>query len=254
MLPSCYENEKYSKNSKTVKISNSLIEAFVKKNNLGALKILFYIASADIKLKKEELRTIKINVSDLVNYCNIDIKTLRRNIQQMQETTLTFVSFSDGVGEGASSPSARPQISIEENITVIPYSKYIYGGEIELKIFEKVLALVSEVKNRFTIIDLENLMKLKSKHSVRMIQLLEMIDGFSTNVAKRKTYTLFELNSMFGTNYSRLKEFERKIVIPVKDELDQMSCLSFVYQLKYEKSDKKAGRPTAVSLTVDLIS
>lgn len=244
MLPSEFLKEQEKVNN-IAKISNSLIEAFVKKNNIGALKLLFYISKSNLNYDYEkELQTFKIDTKKLIEFCNMDIKTLRRNIIQMQETVLTFISYNS---EG----SAR----YEENITVIPYSKILYGGYIEIKIFTKILSLIADVKNKFTFIDIENLMKLKSKHSIRMIQLLEMIEGFSPNVAKRKTYSLKELNLMFGTNYKNMYEFDRKILVPVKNELDENSSLTFIYNFTFDKDDITApGRPKAVSVTIDLLS
>ena len=220
------------------KISNALVEALVQKSNLGALKIVFYISKSNIELPKSDLMTITIDTTHLCNYCDIDVKTLRRNINRMQETNVTFVE----------------KDVYEESIVVIPYFKFNYGGTIEIKMFSKILKLIREVKNRFTMIDVENLMKLKSKHSVRMILLLEMISGFSENVAKRKHYSLAELNGMFGTNYPRLKEFERNILIPVQKELNNKSKLSFIYEVKFDKEDITApGRPKAVGVIIDLI-
>ena len=65
--------------------------------------------------------------------------------------------------------------------------------------FKKIIMLIAELKNKFTIIDLDNLMQLESKHSVRMVQLLEYIRGFSSSdtvaetdkkvsIPKRKRY------------------------------------------------------------------
>lgn len=244
MLPSDFKKQHNPKNLNVAKISNSLIESFVKKNNLGALKLLFYISKSGLDYdKSKELQTFSINTKALLDYCNMDIKTLKRNIIQMQETVITFIDYDN---EGV----AR----FEENINVIPYSKIDYKGFINIKMFTKILNLIADVKNKFTIVDIENLMRLKSKHSVKMIQLLEMIEGFSKDIAKRKKYTLFECNNLFGTNYKRFKDFERKILIPVKQELDDLSSLSFIYTLNYSKTNKTAGRPFIDSVTIDLIS
>ena len=60
---------------------------------------------------------------------------------------------------------------------------------------------------------------------------------------------------MFGTNYKNFYELERKILIPVKSELDEFSNLSFLFSFNYDKSDiTKAGRPKAVTVTIDLKS
>ena len=96
-------------------------------------------------------------------------------------------------------------------------------------------------------------MNLNSKHSVKMIAILEMINGFDENVPKRKYYDLNELNGMFDTKYKRIKQFEAEILEKVKKELDANSKLSFIYQIKFEKENAKAGRPKAVGIVIDLV-
>lgn len=239
MTPTEFKKQQIAKaNNNSSAISNSLIESFVNKNNVVALKILFYISKGKLEPKETELVKFKIDSKKLCEYCNINMKTLRRNLKQMTETSITFVA------EG----------EYEEFVSVIPKIKNIYGGYIEFSMFNKVLKLIQEVENKFTVIDLTNLMKLKSKHSIKMIQLLEMIEGFSENVAKRKYYSLEELNGLFGTNYKKVYEFERRILINVKAELDQVSNLTFTYSPKEEKEDLgKAGRPKTVGLYIELI-
>lgn len=217
------------------KISNTLIEAFVKQNNLVALKTLFYIARADVKVPDFRLVTIDIDTESLCKYCNIELTTLKRNIKQMTETSISIVDEKS-----------------ESYITVIPKAKFITGtNKLEIDMYKEILELVWQVEKRFTVIDVKALMNLNSKHSVRMIQLLEMIQGFSG--AKRKHYTLEELNLMFGTNYSKFAEFERKILIPVKAELDSNSKLSFLYQTVFKENPKGKGRPIADKITIDLV-
>ena len=103
----------------------------------------------------------------------------------MTETSISFVDENEDV---------------TEYINILPYAK-IDKQKIEIKMFTKIVKLIAELKNKFTIIDLDNLMQLESKHSVRMVQLLEYIRGFASkeNVAetekkvsipKRKRYLL----------------------------------------------------------------
>jgi plasmid replication initiation protein len=231
------------------KIDNALIEAFVSKNNLFALKILFYIAKMKIELdiKELELQTITLNVDNTLEYCKIDIRTLKRNIKQMTETSISFVDKKE---------------DITEYISILPYAK-IYKNNIEIKMFKKIIMLIAELKNKFTIIDLDNLMQLESKHSVRMVQLLEYIRGFSSSdtvaetdkkvsIPKRKRYLLEDLNGMFGVDYKRFADFERKILKPVKEELDDKSDLSFLYQLEEDKTVSQ-GRKKHIAVTIDLV-
>jgi len=239
MTPLEFKRQQSAKENKNnTSVSNSLIESFVNKNNVVALKILFYISKGKLAPKERELIKFKIDSKKLCDYCNIDMQTLRRNLKQMTETSITFVVENE----------------YEEFISVIPKVKNIYGGYIEFSMFNKVLKLIQEVENKFTVIDLTNLMKLKSKHSIKMIQILEMIQGFSKDVAKRKYYDLASLNGLFGTNYKTLYEFERRILKNTKKELDQVSNLTFTYSKKMDKADiGTAGRPKAVGLYIELL-
>ena len=219
------------------KISNSLIESFVKQNNIVALKTLFYISRSNAAVPSAKMATLSLDTSHLCDYCGIDIKTLKRNIKQMTETSINIV---DDVSESY--------------VTVIPKARFIKGtNKLEVDIYKEVLDLVWQVERRFTVIDVKSLMNLSSKHSVRMIQLLEMINGFSDTVAKRKIYSLSDLNLMFGTSYVKFSEFERKILSPIKSELDINSKLSFVYQIVFIDNPKGRGRPVADKVQIDLI-
>lgn len=219
------------------KISNSLIESFVKQNNIVALKTLFYISRSNVAVPSAKMATLSLDTSHLCDYCGIDIKTLKRNIKQMTETSINIV---DDVSESY--------------VTVIPKARFIKGtNKLEVDIYKEILELVWQVERRFTVIDVKSLMNLSSKHSVRMIQLLEMIKGFSDTAAKRKIYSLSDLNLMFGTNYKRIKQFEAEILLPIKSELDINSRLSFVYQIVFIDNPKGRGRPVADKVQIDLI-
>lgn len=229
------KNIRPKKKSNLVKIKNDLVEAFVKSNNLTALKILFFLAY-DCDKKPDYLMSIKLDTKHLCEYCNIELSTLKRNIKQMQETS---ISWKDD--------------EAEHFVSVIPKAKFGYNGVLEIDIYEDIMNMIVDVKNKYTTIDAEQLMKLSSKHSARMILLLEMINGFSDNVAKRKHYSLEDLNQLFGTDYKRFGLFEQKILKPVKQELDNSSKLSFIYSTVYDKDKKTVGRSSAVGVIIDLV-
>jgi plasmid replication initiation protein len=142
----------------------------------------------------------------------------------------------------------------EAYISVLPKIEFFSGTtKLQIDIYKEILELVHQVKNRFTFIDVKQLVNLKSKHSIKMLSLLEMISGFDEHIAKRKYYELGELNKMFDTNYKRMAQFEAEILKKTKDELDQKSKLSFIYEIKYFQDNPK-GRPKAVGVTIDLVS
>ncbi len=217
------------------KIDNQLIEAFVKKGNLPALKILFYIASTNIEITGDYMK-FNLNTKNICETCNIDLKTLKRNVKQMSETSISIIDEKS-----------------ESYINVLPYVKFGYDGKATLEMRRDILELIKATKNQFTIIDASKIMKLGSKHSVRMLMLLEYIKGFDEHVAKRKHYDLEEMNLMFGTNYKKVAELERKILVPVKEELDATSRLSFVYEVHKDKPTATVGRAKALGIIIDLV-
>jgi len=232
-------------------ISNELIEAFVKKNNLTALKILFYLARADGEIPDAELITIRLKKEDICEYCNIKPKTLINNLKKMQEISLSITD-----------DDAESFISVLPKVT-IPYGSNI----IEIKIFKEILTLIWNTKNKWTSINTKRLMSLSSKHSIRMILLLEMIDNFHKNIndptyidddkelkkirlelPKVKEYSIEELNALFGTEYKRFGHFEQSILIPVKEELDKNSKLSLEWDVLYDKKRTDKGRSKAIGI------
>ena len=224
------------KKSNIVKIKNDLVESFVKQNNLTALKILFYIAYDCEKIPAGDIIKIKMNTKDICEYCKVDIKTITRNLEQMQKTSISWTDE-----KSKSFVSVLPKCNIE------------FGGNIEITMFKEVIQMIVDVKSKYTSINAEQLMRLKSKHSARMILLLEMINGFDEHIPKLKKYDLAELNLLFGTNYKRIGEFEREVLKKAKRDLDDNAKLSFVYDVNYDKEAHTVGRAKAVGVTIHLI-
>lgn len=230
-----------------VKVSNSLVESFVSKSNAVALKMLFYIAK---QLHKEsgEITTFTLSADDFADYCNLDHKTIRRNIIAMRSTSITFAEY-----------DSKGRLTVEEGIVLIPRSKYDYTAKtIEIDMYKKILDLIVEVEERFTTIDVKNVMELESKYSIRMVMILEQVFGFKGSpehwdVKQQRTFTLDELNDMFDTKYKRFADFERNVLEPTKTEMDDKSEISFSYVInKGYNSPLDRGRPKALDCTIKL--
>jgi len=228
--------KKTNKKSNLVKIKNDLVESFIKQNNLTALKILFYIAYDCENIPSTEIIKIKMNTKQICEYCKVDIKTIVRNLEQMQKTSISWTDEKK-----------------KSFVSVLPKCEVEYDGSIEITMFKEVIQMIVDVKSRYTTINAEQLMFMKSKHSARMLLLLEMINGFDEHIPKLKKYDLQELNLLFGTNYKRLGEFEREVLKKAKKDLDNNSKLSFVYDVNYDKKINTVGRAKAVGVTINLI-
>ena len=221
--------------SNLVKIKNDLIEAFIKSNNLTALKILFFLAY-DCEKKPDYLMKITLDTKELCTYCNVNFDTLKKNIRRMTETS---ISWKDE--------------KAEHFVSVIPRAKFGYNGKLEIEIYEDIMDMIVGVKGKYTIVNAEQLMLMKSKHSARMLLILEMINGFDSHIPKLKKYELDELNLLFGTNYKRFGQFEQEVLKKAKEDLDNNSKKSFIYDTNYDKDSVSVGRAKAVGVTIHLV-
>ena len=225
------------------RISNNFIDATIRNNTVGALKTIYYISALIEKIEQfetiGELNLLQLNIDtrDMLKFTELALPDIKRNLKAMQGTSITFVN---------------EELEEEEGINLLPYYKFIYGkNKIEIQIFKKIADLIVEVKQNYTMIDTRALMRLKSKHTLKMLPLLMKISNYSSNVGKRKRMDLDDFNSFFGTSYKRLVEIERKILKPVQEELNLNSKLTFIYELNYAQID--LGRPKADNITIDVI-
>jgi len=267
MLPSQWKREKIEqlKAQKTKvhrKISNNFIESAIQRNNINTLKTIFYLASKlrsidSIQDKKGreivEIILDKDEIRKMLQYTEMTMSDLVRNVKAMQQTSITFINEFE---------------QWEEGMSLLPLYKINYGRKqsIEINIFVKIAKLIIDVKKNYTMIDTKKLMQFKSKHTLRFLPLLQRIGAYQKNVdmknaygsyttidviAKRKKFTLDDLNDFFGTKYKTLYDLERKVLLPIKRELDLLSRTSFVYDINFDNFGR--GRPKAVSITIDVI-
>ncbi|MCK5535645.1 MAG: replication initiation protein [Bacteroidales bacterium] len=224
------------------KIANNFIENAIIKSNASALKTLFYLASilerAELdKVKDDRIVGIVLDTKEMLKYTNMTMPEIKRNILAMQQTAITFEDKEAGTITGMS---------------LLPRYEIIHGkSKITLDLYGRVARMIIGVKSNYTYINTKTIMSLKKAHSMRMLGILNMIAGFDNEVAKRKRYDLDGLNEIFGTNYKRLIDVQRKVLAPVKQELDLSSKLSFLHEVNFDNLGK--GRPKAVDITIDLI-
>lgn len=215
------------------KISNSFIENAISKSNLSALKTMYYLSSIlqDFDLSKyeyDELIELKIDTRDMLKFTNLTIDTIIKATKTMQETSITFIDEKKDWQMG---------------INLLPLYEIIYGKkQIKIKIFAKIAELIINVQKNYTPLNIKDLMAVKNKHSLRLLALLCSFAQDKKNEHKTKHMNLEELNLFFGTKYKNWNEIERKILEPVKSELDTNSKITFTFEPNYENSGR--GRPS----------
>ena len=225
------------------KISNTFIECAIQNNTASAIKTIYYLATAvetitDLKeLDRVKLISIKFDTREMLKYTGMKLPEVKRNLKAMQQTSITFIN---------------EEKRTETGINLLPFYEFVYGKHtVEVKLFAKIAQLIIDVKRNYSMINTKALMQFKSKHTLKILPLLQRISQYSEDVGKRKTMTLGELNSFFGVNYKKLSQLELHILKPIKEELDTHSKLSFIHETNYDYFD--AGRPKAISITIDVI-
>lgn len=222
---------------KSLELANNLFQAFIIKNNVVGLKIALFLSGAKSQITYSRDNKVVLSVDELCKVCNFDKRELSRNISKAIDTKFKYVNKENLVGE------------------THPIHSYEYKNKNKDIILE-ISSLAKEIFNElgkggysFSKADANNIMGLKHKHSVRMQLLLEQINNFTT--AKRKEYSLEVLNHFFGVRYRSYYDFEQKILLPVKTEIDDNSKLTFLYDFKYEQR-QGTGRPKIIGIQIDL--
>ena len=244
MIPSKYQREQEPKPKQQFlkKVSNLFLMNGIENNNLSVLKTILYISKTfnlsnyDLnKYKNKQLITFKIDFDNITKETNLNKKTIRNNLDNFQDTKITFF-----------------ENDILESYVLIPKYTINYNKNlIEIDIYTKIVKLILQVKNNYSFININELLKLNNKHSIRMLGLLYYIFNFGKNIPKRTTLTLQDLNQFFGTNYKTFGEIKRKLLEPIKNELDSNTFLTFTYTPNYKPKGK--GRPIFDNVVIDLI-
>ncbi len=234
------------KTTNIAQISNPFLEAFVKNNDLVSFKVLLYIAKAKIddtvvieKLEDKQTYKIPLNLMGISKYLNLDIRTIRNAISKLNSTSINYRRIVDGKDK-------------ETFINLLPAGEINYTDDtLDVWVFGELLKQIYAT-TKYSYVQAKNFIQLTSKHSIRMLLLLERINNFGENVPKRKRYELNELNKMFGTKYTSYSLFVDRVLIPAKKDLDTHSAMSFEY-IKNKEKIKLKGRARIVAITIDLI-
>lgn len=223
------------------KISNTFIENAISKSNFSSLKTLYYLSTVlstvDMEnMKDDKIVGIKIDKREMLKFTDLTADTIIKTTKQMQQTTITFI-HNDGAIEGM---SLLPRYLFVPNKNIV-----------ELDLYVRIAKMIIDVKKNYTNINIKDLMLVKNAHSLRLLSLLCRISQYDPDIPKRKHMTLNELNLFFGTNYKSWSMLELKILKPIKEDLDNTSKISFIYESNFQKLGR--GRPSFKDVTIDLI-
>ena len=107
-------------------------------------------------------------------------------------------------------------------------AEYFPGkGEVELCFDPKLKPYLLQLQERFTSYKLLSIVKLRSRHSVRLYELLKQYESLG-----KRSYDLAELRNTLGLHkeeYSTWYDFKKRVLEPAKRELPKKTDLEFNY-------------------------
>lgn len=205
-------------NSLVVK-SNKLIEARYELS-LNEQKLVLY-AVGKLDTSKDKFNILELQTSDFLDLLNT--KALRYT--EIRELVVGLMS---------------KQVRIETDkrdlvanwVSSIDYIKN--SGLIELEFSEKLIPYLLELKERFTRYQLKNILYLKSKHSIRIYELLKQYQTIG-----HRTFKIEELKEllMLDDKYTEFKNFNRFIIKLTMEEINDFTDINI--DVEYIKRGRK---------------
>jgi plasmid replication initiation protein len=231
------EEKKYIR-KKGLIVSNDFVNGLIRKNNKNTLKLLFYALNSNQIIREEQSNIyLSIDMKELYNIYNNDFKHIRRDFQKVQKTIITIKNENKRI----------------RDTQLIKYVDYDLDKQlIELEIDKNIYNEFRNLKNNFTIIKVDNIVKLNNKHSLRLLLLLENMEGWSNKVCKVLEYDLEQLNNLFDTNYKTFPSLIKAVIKPIEKELNEFSYLSFTYSLRYDYMKENKGRKPIKAIRIEL--
>lgn len=215
-------------NNKLVIKSNKLIEARYKLS-LNEQKIILYAVSK-LDDTKDKFNILELETREFMQLLNTsqfrytEIRELVSNLMSKQVRIKT--DKRDLVANWVSS---------------IDYIKD--AGLIELEFSEKLIPYLLQLKERFTRYQLNNILYLKNKHSIRIYELLKQYE----TIGKRE-FTIDELKKilMLEGKYEQFRDFNKSVLKQTMEEINEFTDLDI--DIEYIKQGRKV---VAVKYTIE---
>lgn len=214
-----------------VQIHNNLVEAhykFSKEQQLIMLQVAKTLQENDIYDKNEDT-LVEYQADELMKLLNIgDRRTLRGVIKSLQRCIMSFENFDE---------------QWEADVNVFSRGRYFAGGHIEIKIDELMLPFFKELNDKFTKLNMKELVSFKSQYSIRIYELARKLQFIKEPQKKEKIYTIDEFQKMVGSSFKTWQHIKDKVLEPAKAEINGNTRVYFDYEpIESYKKGQTRGR------------
>lgn len=225
---------------KSIIKSNKLILAHFKMTTYEQKIILLCIS----KIKKNARRTgveklndnlfFELGAKEISEFLNISPRTLYKDLDAISSKLMRYeIEIRDNENERF------------EKIRPFPYSKYEFG-RFYLRIEQSMEEHLLELKERFTIYDINNIRMLSSNYSLRIYEVLksyEWVDEYAFDILEFKQIIgvlTIKNGKVENDLYSRYYDFKKRVLLVAQEEINTFTDITFKFEeiKKGRKVDK----------------
>ncbi len=201
-------------NSSLVKQSNALINASYQVS-LAEKRIILYMLTK-IHKDDEDFKPYRMNIKEFLAEIGTDTKNLYERAKHSTKELLNRVleiKTSTGLLQ----------------ITFLSSAEYYdKEGYVELSFDPKLKPYLLQLKECFTTYAIENILSLKSIHSMRIYELLKQFQSLG-----ERTFKLKELKYILGLQdqyFNDYTAFKKRVILQAQKELNQSTDISFEFE------------------------
>ena len=225
-------------NNSVVVQSNKLIEAHYKQEyTIQEQRVILWVISQihkeDYVGKDYEHKIMKISAMKYAEIIGVTTDVIYREAQKIGDALMQKVIKID-TDEGW---------KMFHWIETMEYKKG--EGIIEILIAPTIIPYIIDLKEQFTIFNLENILPLQSTHAIKLYQLLAQYKAIGERII-----AVDDLRSMLGLNeiesYSMYKNLKRRVLEISKREINAKTNITF----SYEELKKQGRKVVAIQFKI----
>jgi plasmid replication initiation protein len=221
----------YRRNVGDIVKSNHLVEAKYDLSLIEQKLVLLALSKLDIKARTNNKVSLKVK-----DFCEMigssadrytEIRDIIRNIRKKEIIITSYDSDSE---------------IKEELIAGWINAAYYSNGIVDLSFSEVLMPYLTELKDRYTIYNIENVLHINSKHAIRIYEILK------ENEFKKSAY--FEYSKLKEMvcgldKFERYYDFKKRVLLPSQKEIMENSDVYFDFE-----EIKKARKVIGINFTI----
>ncbi len=195
---------------------NNLVQAKYSMS-LQQKRIMIWLVS-QIKPNDIDFKEHVLGVKELIEICNLSGESAYKELKD-----ITFSLIEKGI---RILDMTSPDKDVETQVSWLSSAKYELG-EVRLSFSPELKPYLLQLKDKFTAIDVSDLMQFKSVHAIRIYELLKQY----YNIGER-TLSIEDIKQCCGVvdRLNTYPNFEKKILLIAQREINEKSDISFEFE------------------------